>query len=273
MTVKVKEQTISVERKYHPNAGRYPCRSTHEVLEAGRKFISTLNTSERNQLLENDLIVDEEETAELFDSFKENDIVGLGVIRSDGFYSNTYRVHKIHKDEDWMECENSLTKEIEEISFQDVSTAISLGFAEILYREDKPFGVSNSYDFTIKYNYNDEEITDEEMEKRLKESEDKTNNPPELEEKKLTWGDVYYAFGFNSDPDTSFTYYVVITPKSLWDEKGVVCDQNSAEHLADSLGLNTLLESTFKYDELYSEMQLRKLFNNLGATEKSEMVK
>lgn len=268
MTVKVKEQTISIERKHHPNAGRYPCRSTHEVLEAGRKFISTLSASQRDDLLNNDLVVDEEETAELFDSFEENDIIGLGVIRSDGFYSNTYRIDKIHKNEDWMECENSLTKEIEEISFQDVSAAISLGFAEILYREDKPYGVSDTYDYTIKYNYNDEEISEEEMENRLKESEEKANNPPEPKEEKLAWPNTYYAFGF-SDGD----YYVVITPKTLWDEKGVICDQNSAQHLANSLGLEPLTESTFKYDSAYSATQLKKLFNNLGATEKPEIIK
>lgn len=303
MTMKVQEQTISVERKTHPNAVRYPCRATHEVLEAGRKLLTSLSQAERDLLLQNDLILDEEETGELFDAFQENDIIGLGILRSDGFYSNTYRIEKIHSGEDWLECENAYSKEVEEISFQDVSVAMALGFAEILYRNDKPFGVSDKYDFTIKYHIeeDDEEdatanagnvgpvggfnagSTDESEgisegsndssitpETSTKVSEDSSETESELEQvPSIEFHQTYFAFGFDED---AMTHYVVITPAKLWDEQKVICDQGSADPLAKKLGLEPLMDSTYEYDHQYSESQLRHLLTAFRATEKSEML-
>lgn len=315
MTMKVQEQTITIQRKNHPNDVRYPCRPTHEVLEAGRKFITSLSPQERNLLLKNDLILDENETSQLFDEFKENDIIGLGILRKDGFHSNMYRIEKIHVGEDWMECENAYSKEIEDISFQDVSTGIALGFAEILYREDKPYGVSDSYEFTIKYetdepdpdvkekneiptqsgtdaSSHETDSTNEGLlsggEKNLEVglSKDETpentgtvsafsgdekgsSEPIEEPRVELKWNDVYYAFGH--DPDVVVNY-IVITPAKLWDEEGIVCEQSSADELAEKIGLERCMESTYEYEHKYTESQLRHLLSAFRATEKTELL-
>lgn len=294
MTMKVQEQTISIDRKQHPNAVRYPCRATHEILEAGRKFISSLSQEERDLLLQNDLILDEEETTELFDAFQENDIIGLGILRPNGFHTNTYRIEKIHSGEDWMECENAYSKEMEEITFQDVSVGMSLGFAEILYRNDKPVGVSDKYEFTIKYEIEETEEetqTDTNTEKIASGEETPSgggNNTstansskevpvlsepivnitePSVENQILEFSDVYFAFGFDD------CQYVVITPSKIWDNERRICDVGSADSLASKLGLEPLMESTYTYDHQYNESQLRHLLTAFQARENSELIK
>lgn len=155
--MKVTEHVIVTERKRHPNDVRYPCRGSHEVLDAGRKLITFLHNDDPSQLdllKEGKLIIDEEETAELYDSFEEKDVIGLGIFRptghpNAGFTSNMYTIEKIHVDEDYMDCRNMRSAEIEEISFQDVSVALALGLAEILYRDEKPYGISNEQEWKI----------------------------------------------------------------------------------------------------------------------------
>lgn len=313
MTMKVEEQTITVQRKNHPNDVRYPCRATHEVLEAGRKLLTSLSQEEKNELLENDLVLDEEETAELYDELKENDIIGLGILRKDGFRSNMYRIDKIHSGEDWMECENALTKEVEEITFQDISIAMALGFAEILYRDDKPFGVSDSYDFTIKYEVEEDDDENEDSSNASAQGSQNPNegklaggtgstdadseegaidddaaeasapllgNPFEAEsdsseelveepEPSIDFHETYHAFGFDTD---SMTNYVIITPAKLWEDEGVICDQGTADPLAQKIGLEPLMDSTYEYDHKYTESQLRQLLTAFRSIEKSEMI-
>jgi len=168
-TMNVTEHVIVTERKRHPNDVRYPCRGTHEVLDAGRKLLTFLYDDDPSQfdlLNEGKLVLDEEETAELYDSFQEEDVIGLGLFRptghpNAGFSSHMYTVEKIHADEDYMDCRNMFSHEIEEITFQDVSVALALGLAEILYRDEKPFGISNDIEWKVLVS----EQADEEEEK------------------------------------------------------------------------------------------------------------
>lgn len=157
MTMKVTEHVISTKRKKHPNDGRYPCRPSQELLHAGMKMMSTLSESDRTLMKENRLVIDEEETAELYDEIREKDIIGVGILRKKGFISNKYEVATVVKDKDYLICQNLLTKENEEISFQDISVGFALGFAEILYREEKPYGVSEEIEFTLKIHSEEEE--------------------------------------------------------------------------------------------------------------------
>jgi len=159
---------IVTERKRHPNDVRYPCRGSHEVLDAGRKLMTFLNNDDPvqlDQLRDGQLILDEEETAELFDSIKKEDVIGLGTFRQTGhpnagFTSNMYTVEEVHPDEDYLECRNMRSEEIEEITFQDVSVALALGLAEILYRGDKPFGITNDIEWKISVQEKEEEEED-----------------------------------------------------------------------------------------------------------------
>lgn len=162
MTMKVTEHVISTKRKKHPNDGRYPCRPSQELLHAGMKLMTSLSESDRALMKQNKLIIDEEETAELFDEIKEKDIIGVGILRKTGFIANKYEVTNIVKSNDYLVCQNLLTKEAEEISFQDISVGFAMGFAEILYRDEKPFGVSEEIEFTLKIHSEEKEETNSE---------------------------------------------------------------------------------------------------------------
>lgn len=161
MTMKVTEHKVTAKRKHHPNDGRYPCRSSQEVLQAGMKLMSSLSQPERDLMRQNDLILDEEETAELYDAIQVGDIIGLGILRKNGFISNKYEVVRIIDNEDYMLCKNLLTEDEEEVSFQDISVGFAMGFAEILYRDEKPFGVSENIEITLKIQEKEEEGDEE----------------------------------------------------------------------------------------------------------------
>ena len=179
MTMKVTEHSIVTEVKRHPNDVRYPCRGTHEIMDAGRKLITALSLEERQEMKVGTLILDEEETGELFDSILVGDVIGLGIFRgkesdTPGFTSNMYEVEKIHVGQDYMECKNYYTKSSEEISFQDFSIGLAMNLAEILYRDEKPFGAPTERKWTVNIH---EEVKDEETEADAN-SEDVTGGDP-----------------------------------------------------------------------------------------------
>lgn len=308
MTMKVQEHTIVTKRERHPNDVRYPCRPTHEIIDCGRKFFDSLTREQQKLLIDKKLIIDESETAELYDSVLENDIIGLGIHRTfGGFTSNMYKVVKIHKANDYMECENVYSKEIEEISFQDFSVGLALNAAEILYREDKPFGVSTEQKITVKIHYEEkeEEASATETEQTTLPVEEsakattKSSNPlledyeeeedgsidasaiaasatnapapeqAEAVEQTIKWTDLYYAFGVNQD---DMTQYVILTRKDLWDKENRISDAGEADVLAKQLELETLMDSTYEYSHKYSESQLRMVFKAFQMTEKPEMI-
>lgn len=160
MSMKVTEHKLMAKRKHHPNDGRYPCRSSQEILQAGMKLMSNLSQSERELMRQFNLILDEEETAELYDAIQIGDIIGLGILRKNGFISNKYEVVRIVDNADYMYCKNLLSKQEEEITFQDVSIGFAMGFAEILYRGEKPFGISEDIEITLTIQQEEEKSDD-----------------------------------------------------------------------------------------------------------------
>jgi len=276
--MKVTEHTIKTAIKNHPNDVRYPCRATHEVIDAGRKLITILSPSERNDMLEGKLILNEEETVELYDAIMVKDVIGLGIFRGTdgpipGFSSNMYLVEKIVKDSDYMECKNFYTKEIEEISFQDISIGLSLNMAEILYRDDKPFGAPTEQEWTIKIHSDDEEetTTAEKIVANLQaqDSEEESNSEKDIEtniEKTVEFPECYHSFGYVND-----TYCVILNSKEYWD--GDKKELVSVKHLATKLNFIPIegYENTFEYDHKYSTTQLKALFTSFACEENTEM--
>jgi hypothetical protein len=162
MTVNVTEKKITVQRREHPADVRYPGRTCQEILQAGMKLLGRLSSEEVEQLVQQYLVLDEEETAELFDSIQSGDVLGLGLAAEDGFTSKKFEVLEVHTGEDFLSVKNLHTKKDEELSFQQISVGYALGFAEILYRGDKPFGVSTEEVWTIHIH---EKVEDGEEEK------------------------------------------------------------------------------------------------------------
>jgi len=279
MTMNVIEHKIVSEVKHHPNDVRYPCRSTHEIIDAGRKLITNLSISERQQMLAGELVIDEEETAEFYDQIEVKDVIGLGIFRDvtaniPGFSSNMYSVEEIHKGDDYMECKNFYTKEIEDISFQDISIGLALNLSEILYRDDKPFGAPNEQEWTIKIQApEDDEDAKKEAEKIL-ENLQKQSSGEKLEassiEKELAFPECYHSFDYLSD-----TYCVILNSKEYWDSEDEEKEMVSVKHLADKLGFIPFEgfedKNAYLYEHKYSTTDLRMLFVSFKCEENKSM--
>jgi hypothetical protein len=266
-------------------------------MECGRKLIDTLSKNQQKLFLEGNLIIDEDDTAELFDAIQEEDIIGLGIHRKfGGFSSNMYKIVKVHKDKDYMECENAYSKEVEEISFQDFSIGLALNAAEILYRDDKPFGVSAEQEIVVKIHYDEKDAKKEEAAAAPSTSSDSnglladdldedeetnttpvsttpTNVPPEEElkeetKREITWAELYFAFGVNKD---NMSPYVILSRKDLWDKDKKLSSESEADYLAERLEFEKLDASTYDYTKKYSESQMRMLFKAFAMEEKPDM--
>lgn len=157
MTTKTIEHKIKTTIKNHPNEIKYPCRSCQEIIHASYSLLSTLDQEQCKLLFTNDLILNEEETAKLYDEIKVEDIIGVGILRKRGWTANQYKIKEV-TDKDFLICENRFNNQIEEISFQDVSVGLALGFAEILYRDEKPFGISTEKEYNVKIKVNEEDL-------------------------------------------------------------------------------------------------------------------
>jgi hypothetical protein len=164
MTVEIKDSfKITAKRREHPNAIKYPGRPAMEFgTTAVRKFLDDLNEEQREALLDGTLVVEEEASAEFFDSILEGDVVGLGLFygldakKQPAAYK--FKILEIDRDRDVMKARNVTWEhpkrpeyqgEEVELAFEDFSVGLGLGFGEILERDGKPFGVSEEIEYTV----------------------------------------------------------------------------------------------------------------------------
>lgn len=186
MTAIVKDSfKVKTKRKEHPNATKYPGRPSLEFGTALRKFLCDLTPEQAEKFADRDLVFEEEVTAEFYDSIQEGDIVGIGLLYGinpkNEPSAHKFKILKINKGEDTMiardvsfEHPKSKYKGEEiELTFQDISCAFGMGFAEVLERDGKPFGVSEEIEIEVKIYSNGEETNDQ-------------NNDPNIQAPALT---------------------------------------------------------------------------------------
>lgn len=164
MTVEIKDTfTVKAKRKEHPNAVKYPGRPAMEFgTTALRKFLDDLNDDQREDLLDGKLVVEEEASAEFFDSILEGDTVGLGLFYGLGPKKEPaaykFKILSIDRERDVMKARNVTWEhpkrpeyqgEEVELAFEDFSVGLGMGFGEILERDGKPFGVSEEIEYTV----------------------------------------------------------------------------------------------------------------------------
>lgn len=158
MTMKM-DREITLKRKKHPSAPRYPGRANQELGLAITKFLSLLDTVEREQFAERSLVLDEEETSIDFDAVLSGDTVGVALeFADDGYISTQLKVDRV--EDDILYGKDIFTEDDVEVSFEEISAARALGYFEILYRpnldgKDEPYGVDN--DIKVKIMINEEE--------------------------------------------------------------------------------------------------------------------
>lgn len=146
MTVKITDNTsIKYTRKNHPNERLYNGRPTMETMNAIMQALECLDDDEFEKLATGELIYDEESTAELFDSFEKGDVIGLcGMVEGKGWIPEQWTILDIDVEGDRLFAESRYEPKIErEIFFEDISVGLLLGRAEILLRDNKPYGLSD----------------------------------------------------------------------------------------------------------------------------------
>jgi hypothetical protein len=144
MTMKM-DREITIKRKKHPSAPRYPGRANQELGSAITKLLSLLDIIERNQFAERTLVLDEEGSATDFDAVLPGDTVGVALeFADDGYISTQLKVDRVENDTIF--GKDIFTEDDLEITFEETSVARAMGYFEILYRpnaegKDEPYGV------------------------------------------------------------------------------------------------------------------------------------
>lgn len=144
MTMKM-DREITIKRKKHPSAPRYPGRANQELGSAITKLLSLLDIIERNQFAERTLVLDEEGSATDFDAVLPGDTVGVALeFAEDGYISTQLKVDRVENDTIF--GKDIFTEDDLEITFEETSVARAMGYFEILYRpnaegKDEPYGV------------------------------------------------------------------------------------------------------------------------------------
>lgn len=153
MTMKVvEEQTIKIKRKNHPNEHKYPGRASQETSNAIMKLMGTLETEQLSELENKRLILDQESTEQLFDSILPGDIFGIGQFQDGkGFVATKMKIEKIENDILYGKDVSNVKRQLDiEVGFEEVSIANAIGFAEILMRDDKPYGVDLEVEYKVR---------------------------------------------------------------------------------------------------------------------------
>ncbi len=144
MTMKM-DREITIKRKKHPSAPRYPGRANQELGSAITKLLSLLDIIERDQFAERTLVLDEEGSATDFDAVLPGDTVGVALeFAEDGYISTQLKVDRVENDTIF--GKDIFTEDNLEITFEETSVARAMGYFEILYRpdaegKDEPYGV------------------------------------------------------------------------------------------------------------------------------------
>ena len=136
---KTETKTITVKVKNHPNEYLYPGRQCRDHLNGIMKFMSSGKS-----------VPDLEMNKEWLKKVKIDDIVGLE--------HSQYKVTALESD--CLRAINAMTKQEVRISPEDLTMAVGSGFAEILYRKGKPFGIKSTK--KIKLKIVDHTVKDEE---------------------------------------------------------------------------------------------------------------
>lgn len=135
---KTETKTITVKVKNHPNEYLYPGRQCRDHLNGIMKFMASGKS-----------IPDLEMNKDWLKKVKIDDIVGLE--------HSQYKVTALEAD--CLTAINAMTKREVKISPEDLTMAIGSGFAEILYRKGKPFGIKSTK--KIKLTIVDHSVKDE----------------------------------------------------------------------------------------------------------------
>jgi hypothetical protein len=148
-------QKVKIKVKDHPREGLYVGRQTREHLNGIMKFMAS-----------SPKVPDLDRVGAFLKRLKKEDIVGIE--------HNQYQVVAVEGNS--LRCVNVLNKREVVISPEDLTLAIGAEFADILYRNDKPFGIRSTKTVTVKI-VDHSKKEESEASEQPSEGADNTTNP------------------------------------------------------------------------------------------------
>lgn len=130
---------VRVKNKRHPNEVRYCGKMNHDLRMALLKFLSGLSGSQMAQYEKGSLVLDPVKTKKFISDLKKGDVVGV----EDSIYEILSKGSKS------VTAESKYTKVQKDFSLAEIDNALAKGFAEILYRDNKPYGIEEYSDVDL----------------------------------------------------------------------------------------------------------------------------
>ena len=149
--VEEREEIIQTDRKYNPDDGKYQGgRQNQELMMANIKLFEMLSPEQELDYSNGVLLYDEERTRDFMGMLESGDLVGLK--------TEMYKVVSVGENElsliarkyDKYARKFIFEGEEEVLSIYELDNALSLGFGQILYRNDKPFGLDKEMAYKVR---------------------------------------------------------------------------------------------------------------------------
>lgn len=135
----IEEKTIKVKVKHHPDEDRYPGYKSLEYREALLGMMMTYPASP-----DVNFVFDKVATHEFVKTLKPGDVIGLGIDRVHIKSTN------IGNDQELVIGMSFMDKCLHSFSLQEIDKAVKMSFAQILYRDDKPYGIDEEQELKLK---------------------------------------------------------------------------------------------------------------------------
>ena len=139
-TPKVEERKVQIKRKNHPSDWKYPSRHNTEHLNAKLRYLASLSKEERELARKGLLVKEEQRTEQFLSEILPGDEVGV----------ETDKYIVVEKLEDGIRTNNKYTKVPQDFSKAEIDFALNFGFADILRRDGKLYGVTETEEVTLK---------------------------------------------------------------------------------------------------------------------------
>jgi hypothetical protein len=150
--IEEREEIIETERKYNPDDYKYTGQpSNQELMMARIKLFETLTPSLESDYENGVLLVDEDRTRNFMSALETGDILGLN--------TEMVKIQTVNDDDvvvvsrRWDRASRKYTFENSEertVNIYELDNALSMGFGQILYRNDKPFGLDKEMAYKVR---------------------------------------------------------------------------------------------------------------------------
>lgn len=156
--VKEETQTIKAKRKYHPLDEKYRGHdSSQETMVAEIEYLDSLSSEQSIAFEKNKLIFDAAKFETYWGEIQPKDIIGYKGFKYlvEGKTKSTLSLNRIKpkhylSDPDVVTFDNTFVDNNVKVSKYDLDYAMNIKFTDILYRDGKPYGMPEEFEYKVK---------------------------------------------------------------------------------------------------------------------------